>query len=397
MSEGQWVEAGDVLARLDTDDLETALRNAEISLRMQQVSYEQLTAPAREVDVEAAQAAVDAAQASVNSAFDTGPSAQDQEIARLQAELARNQLWQQQLQRDEVADPFVPEGVPSRLVPKPSDEQLRQLEAGLAQSDYQVQMADESYQGVLDRGPDSGSLGSANASLVSAQVQLDRLLNGPSDYDLERAQINLRQAELSQKLAQVNLARATLVAPFAGVVGQVNLTPGELPPNGSAIQLVDNTQYYVMLAIDETEIASVQEGQPVSLAIDALPEATITGRVTRVAQTPTRFGQVVAYMARVEIDPSLEPIRIGMNTTATVKVQQLQDVLVLRNRFIRIDRATQKAYVTIQRDDGRFEEVEVQLGLRNETQSQIVSGLQAGQRVVLLPRGEANLFEAGPR
>ncbi len=286
----------------------------------------------------------------------------------------------------------MPDGVPEDLVPKASDEEQRQLEAGLQQADYGVLIADAQYTGILSDGPDAGSLASANAQVVSAEVQLDRLLNGPDELEIQQAAIQLRQAELAVEMAKANLNRAILVAPFDGVVAQESLNVGELPPTTGGVQLIDDTTFFIDLAIDETEIADVQVGQPVSLILDALPEAEITGTVTRVAQTPTRIGQVVTYVARVTIDPTLEPVRVGMNATATIKVQQLEDVLTLRNRFIRIDRATQQAYVTIQREDGRFEEVEVQLGLRNETHSQIVSGLEAGQRVVLLPREELNIF-----
>ena len=173
---------------------------------------------------------------------------------------------------------------------------------------------------------------------------------------------------------------------------------GELPPTTGVVELIDASTFFVDLAIDETEIVDIEIGQTVELTLDALPESDVTGHIVRVAQTPTRVGQVVTYTARVALDPTSEPIRVGMNTTATIKVKELNDVMTLRNRFIRIDRATQQAYVTIQREDGRFEEVEVELGLRNETESQIVSGLQAGQRVVLLPREELNPFGAdGPR
>jgi multidrug efflux pump subunit AcrA (membrane-fusion protein) len=105
--------------------------------------------------------------------------------------------------------------------------------------------------------------------------------------------------------------------------------------------MIDDQEFYVDLAIDETEIADIQVGQPVSLTLDALPEASITGRISRVAQTPTRIGQVVTYVARVTLDPTLEPIRVGMNTTATIQVQQLPDVDPAQP-FIRIDRATQQ-------------------------------------------------------
>ena len=390
---GQIVEQDDVLARLDSTDLEMSLRNAEIALEMQQVAYDALTAPSREEDIAVAEAALNAARASLNAAFAAGPDEYDRAIAEYQVELAKNALWQQQLQRDDLLNPpDPPPGVPRSSIPVLSETERERLENGLRQADYGVSVADAQSDAVANRGPDVAGLGSANASIVSAETQLNRLIDGPSDREVARAQIAIRQAELGMELAQTNFDRTVLQAPFDGVVAATNLTVGELPPAQNAVELVDASEFYVELAIDETEVVDIEVGQPVLLALDALPETQITGTITRVAQTPTRVGQVVTYAARVLVDPTLEPIRIGMNTTATIKVKELTDVLTLRNRFIRIDRATQQAFVTIQREDGRFEEVEVELGLRNETHSEIVSGLRAGQRVVLLPRDEANPF-----
>src|SRR5690606_10033390 len=175
VQEGQYVKKGDVLARLDADDLEMSLRNAQLGLELQQLVYDAMVAPPRDVDIAVAEAAVSAAQASVNAAFDTGPDAADQEIARLRAELARNALWQAQLQRDQIVNPEIPEGIPEHLIPEVPEETRRQLEAGLQQGDYGIAIAQANYNAVLSRGPDVGSLASANAALVAAQVQLDRL------------------------------------------------------------------------------------------------------------------------------------------------------------------------------------------------------------------------------
>lgn len=387
---GQPVRAGEVLARLDVADLEASLASARLALELQQIAYEALTAPARDVDIAVARAALDAAWAQVNAANATAPDANRQEIARLQTELARNRLWQQQLQLGErLNPPEPPPGVPISAIPVLSDDQRRQFEATLRQSDYEVLIALANQESLAGRGPDVGSLSAASAQVVSAQAQLDRLLDGPSEIDLSMAELELERAELALDLAAFNLSRAILVAPFDGIVARVSLTPGELPPpaaSGGAVEMIDASSYYIDLAVDETDVVAVAPGQPAALAFDALPESRVTGTVTRIAPTPTRIGQVVTYTTRVTLDPTLEPVRTGMNATATVVVNQLEDVLLLRNRFIRIDRSTQEAFVTIQRPDGRFEEVRVELGLRNDTHSQIVSGLTAGQRVVLLPR-----------
>lgn len=389
ISEGDAVRAGDVLARLDVDSLDAALENARIALDLQQVAYEALVSPAREVDIAVAEAALAAARASAASVAQ-GSTVNEQEIARLRAELARNTLWQQQLNRDlRLIPPEIPElppGVRPVLPPVASPEEIARFEANLRQADFSVQVADANQSSVESRPANIGSLSAANAQIVAAQEQLDRLLNGPSEVERQIAEMELEQARLALAQAEANLARSMLIAPFDGVIARLNLVVGQLPPQTAAVQLLDASAYYVDLAIDETDILDVQVGQTARFALDALPDAPITGVVTRVAVTPTRLGQVVTYTARVTLDPTDEPIRVGMNTTATILVNRLEDATILRNRFIRIDRATQNAFVTIERDSGQFEDIEVEIGLRNDTFSEIISGLEPGQRVVLLPR-----------
>jgi multidrug efflux pump subunit AcrA (membrane-fusion protein) len=155
--------------------------------------------------------------------------------------------------------------------------------------------------------------------------------------------------------------------------------------------------YYVDLTVDETDVVRIAVGQPVEFRIDALPDAGITGRVTLVSVAPTVIGQLVTYQVRVRLDPTDQPVRIAMSATATVVVDEREAVLTIPNRFIRIDRTTGETFVTIEREPGRFVEVPVRLGARNETTSEVISGIEPGQRVVLLPRDAFNLFGGPPR
>jgi HlyD family secretion protein len=424
--EGESVAQGAALARLDTTDFETALANVEAALDLQRIAYQALTAPPREVDLAVAQAALDAASAGVNAAASTGVTSQQREIARLQAELARNQLWQAQLQRDLAALPqdpisfapdvtgFIPDDVevPPEIIDQineglsglfppislPSGPSAETFSSGLTQAEFGVQIADANAAATANRGADSGAIASANAAVIAAQVALDRLSGGADDEDRRLAEIGLLQAGLAVEQARLALDRAVLTAPFAGEVAQLNLRVGEPPPtNEPAVLLVDQSGYYVDLAIDETDVVRVSEGQAVEFRIDALPDAAITGRVARIAPAPTVIGQLVTYFVRAEIDPTDAPIRIGMSATATIVVNELTEVLTLPNRFIRIDRTTREAFVTIEREPGRFVEVPVVLGVRNETTSEIVSGLEVGQRVVLLPRDAFDIFDGPPQ
>ena len=266
-------------------------------------------------------------------------------------------------------------------------------ESALDQAQYGVEIAAANAASATNRTADPGGIASANAAAVQAQQQLNRLINGPSDFDLQAAEINLGLAQLAVDQAQTALDRAMLVAPFDGVIAQNALVEGEFPPSDApAMLLVDTAALYVDLAIDETDVVKVSLSQPVELSFDALPGADITGQVARIGAKPTIVGQLVTYPVRVSLAPTDEPVRIGMSATATVIVDQVDNVLTVPNKFIRIERTTQHAYVTTPAENGRFNEIPVQLGLRNELASQITGGLTAGQEIVLLPGSSFSLF-----
>jgi HlyD family secretion protein len=412
---GDVVHTGDVLARLDTADLETARDSAQVALDTQLIAFDALTAPPRDADIAAAQAAVDVAQAALYAAYSTAPSDEQVEIARLQAELSRNQLWQAQLQRDLSAasagaslidiSGLIPDDVD---IPPETIDQVNQTLSGLLpqqtgstgnpqgalnQAEYGVEISDSQYNATAGRGANAGSIASAQAALSSAQAALDQLINGANDTQLAMAEINIRQAELAVEQAQSAIVRAQIVAPFDGIVAQVNISAGEPPPTTgltAPILLVNTDQMLLDVAIDETDIADIEVGQTVQLRFDALPDAEIVGEVTRIDPAPIIAGQLVTYPVRVVLEATDEPVRLGMSATATIIIDELQDVLVLPNRFIRIDRSTQQAYVTVERGEGQYEEIPVELGLRNETQTQILNGIEEGDRVVLLPREAFN-------
>jgi HlyD family secretion protein len=429
---GERVSVGDVIATLDTSDFEAVIASAQIAFDVQQTAYDALIEPAREVDIGAAQVALDVAQAQYYAAVSTGPTAQQEEIARLQFELAKNRNYQLNLQRDAIVIPSGDVNSGLSVFPSvngadfpavPSDAidfinqqidtlnvqiatgvdsitrasieqqiaaleiQKQQLNDSLDDAATSAAIAGANYEATVARGADPGSVAAANASLLQAQIALDRVMNGTSTSDLEQANLSLQLAQNALEQAQQTLSNAQIVAPIDGVIAQNNLTMGELPPQGIAVLVMDNSGYIVDLPIDETDVVKIQIGQKVEFEVDALPEAQLTGTVTKIAYTPVRIGQLVTYTVRVALDPTTEPIRVAMSVTARIITKEQPNVLTLGNRFIRIDNISQNAFVTVQNADGTFSETMVILGERNDTESVIVSGLSAGQEVVLLPRG----------
>ncbi len=388
VEEGDVVVAGQVLARLDTQDLEFALRDAELSWALQRIALDALSAEPREEDLAVARAAIYAASSQL-SLMSEAPDPRDERIARLQLELARNQLWQTQLQRDQ-ARVMAQAGLDRNA-------QLPQAEAEVNRREYDVAIAEQQLLQAQNASANEANVASARAAVVSAQAALQRLLEGPSEHERAIADAQVQAAYLAIERVRHQLSQATLAAPFGGTVAQVNLVVGEPPPTTSpAIVLLDSSSYSIDLVVDEIDIAQVAIGQVAEITLDALPGQLITGTVSRIDQVATNLGGVVTFTVQVTLDPTALPIRAGMNATATLVVDEVQDVIRVRNRFIRLDRRTQQAFVTVRRPAGRLDEVEVVLGRRNETYSEVVSGVNEGDEIVLLPRSVFDPFSFAP-
>lgn len=376
---GQRVQVGDVLARLDTTDAEAGLRSAEIALMQAQYAYDDLVAAPRDVDIAVAEASLNVAYASLNAAGDSGTDAYDVEIARLQAEQARNQLWQTQMNRDanlEVAPQFRNNNGGAQAG------EIR-LDSDVSSAEMQVQIADTQYNNTANDGPNIGSVSSAHAQVVQAQAELDNLVNGPSSAERRAAEIDLRNAELDVARAREQLRDLTLTAPFSGIVAAEFLTVGEMPPAGPALTLIDEGQYIINVSIDETDIVNVQPGQRAELVVDALPDERLQGTVTKLENAPVIDGQLVTYEATITLEATDAPVRPGMSATARLVLTEVQDTLLVPNRFIQTN-ADQQTVVTVRDANGQYVQAPVQIGARNETYSQVLSGLQEGQDIYLL-------------
>ncbi len=390
---GDQVHAGDVLARIDMTTLDARVRNAQITLTQAQNSLDELTAAPRDIDVKIAQANVQAATAGLSSASQTGSSATDVQIAQYREQIAQNQLWQAQLNRDissARSNPNAPNAYASQI----------QSDSSLAQSETSVQIAQANYDSTAGNGPNQGSLGSANAQLVSAQASLDSLLAGPSDSDLKKAQIAVQTAQLTLDSAKQALDDAVITAPFDGIVAAVNIEVGEMPPATGAITLIDTSSYTTTLSVDEQDIAQLQVGQPVNLNVQAFPDTPFTATVTRIEPAPKTSSGLVTYSVEVTFNRVDDQLRPGMTTVANVILSHQDNVMVVPNRFITTDDTTGKSTVKVQTAPATYSDVPITIGAATDSDSVIAAGISVGQTLVILQTASTNgpggLFSAPP-
>ena len=134
------------------------------------------------------------------------------------------------------------------------------------------------------------------------------------------------------------------------------------------------------ISVDELDILSVEKGQSADITFDALEDQTFTGTITSISDTASVSGGVAKYMVEIQV-PRDENMRVGMNASATIKVEEKQDILLLPSIALQEKGETTFVY-TSQEEDGTLSgEVEVETGLSDGSRVEIISGLSEGDTV----------------
>jgi len=299
---GDAVEEGQPLARLDAVDAELAVQQSEAALAAAEAQLAMLKAGAREQEIAATEAQLRAAQASLSQAAaqrdQTTAGSTEAEIAAAEAQVAAAQTdWlvarQAHDQSMRCTNIVYPDGSKQKICPGLGavEEQTRyafhaaeqSLEAAQAQLDALVNSAEDREEAA------DAAVWAAAAQRDAAQAQLDLLEAGASEEELASAQASVDQARASLEVARNNLEKSTLVAPFDGFISAVNVTAGEAAPTGlPAVSVVDTSHFRITVNVDEIDVASISEGLPVELTVDALPDQRIAGTVARIGPAATR-------------------------------------------------------------------------------------------------------------
>ena len=202
------------------------------------------------------------------------------------------------------------------------------------------------------------------------------------------AQADIAQAQAKLKATRVEQGRVALYAPFDGTVAKIVGELGEYStpsppgvPTPPAIDLIDDSCLYVKAPMDEVDGPKIQTGQSVRITLDALPGKMLPGKVRRVAP----YVSAVEKQARtvdIEVDFS-EPAAAGkllVGYSADVEI-----ILSGRDKVLRIPTAAIQEggkVLLFNAASGQLEERRVKAGLANWEYTEIVDGLQAGDRIV---------------
>jgi RND family efflux transporter MFP subunit len=191
----------------------------------------------------------------------------------------------------------------------------------------------------------------------------------------EQLQARIRQAEEAQRAAGVMLNYAGIKAPFAGTVTGKRVEPGVLATPGMPLATIEQAGVYRLeTQVEESRIARMRVGQPVSVSIDSL-DKTVAARVSEIV--PAVDAASRAFLVKIDI-PGVPQLRSGLFGRARFPLGARQ-VLAIPAAAL-VDRGqVQSVYVV---EDGRARNRLVTTGARHEEQVEVLSGLNASEKVV---------------
>ena len=245
----------------------------------------------------------------------------------------------------------------------------------------------------------------ASESLADAEATLVEYSS------VDQLEIDLRQADLIAARATLDTAktareRATIVAPWTGVISTIAVEPGQKVEAASpVIEIVDESVAEVRGMVDEIDVLFVREGLPVSVTLDALQGQTLRGTVSHVAaaadghqgidqqslvsRASTTTGIVrYAISVRVEKPPDLSLLE-GLSGLASVAIREDRGVLLvpLDSVYGSVDQPLLRVM-----DNGIIEERPVTLGNRDDFWVVVERGISEGETVILEYRDPSEGF-----
>ena len=234
----------------------------------------------------------------------------------------------------------------------------------------------------------------AQASIARTNLQRSRELlaqNFVSQSAVDQNATSLQVAEAQVALAQAQLARMRVLAPFDGTAGLKLVDIGDYVKDGAdVVNIEDLTALTVQFAVPERYIDRLRVGQPVDVAVDALPGRSFKGRVQAVDSQVDANGRALQVLAQVDNPGAL--LKPGMFARPRVIFSVREGAVLVPEEALVPLGAQQFVFKIVDGPDGQklSQRLEAKIGLRLPGKVEIVEGLQAGD--VVATAGQTRLL-----
>ena len=234
----------------------------------------------------------------------------------------------------------------------------------------------------LDREDLKRAVEQARIDLAASQLRLRRLLTTADEIEMELEKLNVAQAELDLQKALQDLAAAQMVAPITGSVLTLDAAPGtKVSPGTVVATLADLGRLELTVQVAEVDIPRIESGHPVDIVIDAFPDQTFAGEISRIDPFNKTQSGVISYPVTIRLlDNDLDPVLPGMTAVATLHTEAAGDRWLVPSSAIQ--EVNGETVVTVVRGQQRFPVAVAPEGLHGEWTIVRSAGLQDGDEVV---------------
>jgi HlyD family secretion protein len=243
-----------------------------------------------------------------------------------------------------------------------------------------------------------------NSSLKKIRDTIDDLeKNSPlqirdAELAIQTARNNLTKTEDALSDAKENLENCSIYAPFDGIISDVKVKKGDTVSTATILATIVAKKKIAEITLNEIDAAKVKVDQKVTLTFDALPDLTLTGKVTEIDTVGTVSQGVTSYGVKIALDTDDERIKPGMSVNAEIVVEVKPDVLTLPNsaiksegnlRYVQLIDAPEEIKKKLKigtsivlPKEVKIKNQPVEVGISNDTLTEILSGVSEGDIVI---------------
>ena len=217
-------------------------------------------------------------------------------------------------------------------------------------------------------------------ALENARAAYRLKIATPRAVDLGALQASVAQAQTNLRLAEQNLADATLTAPVSGQITALNFELGEMV-TGTMVEMI-TAELLVKANIAETDIAKIAVGDSVSMTLDAFSlDRIFTGQIIEIDPAETVVQGVIYYQTKIAFTQTYPEIKSGMTANADILAATRENVLTVSPQAVLYK--DNKPYVRVLQADNTPREQSVTVGLEGNKLIEILSGLTSSDKLIL--------------
>ncbi|MGH7998008.1 MAG: efflux RND transporter periplasmic adaptor subunit [Brasilonema sp.] len=386
VEQGDKVKQGQILAKMDSADIQARITEARANQAQNQAQLEQALAGNRPQEIAQAKARLAQAEAQLALArAGNRPQEIDQAQAQVDSAQAKAKYTSEQVKRYQY---LYQQGAEKKQLLDQAISEDNAAKASLQEAQKRLSLQQS--------GTRSEEIAQKEAAVTESReaLRLSQAGSRPEEIAQRKAAVAAAQAKL--KAEQVNLDNTIIRAPFSGVITQKYANVGAyVTPTTSASSSASATSssvvalargLEVLASVPEADIGRIKQRQQVEIVADAYPDQVFKGHVRLIAPEAVKEEGVTLFKVRVAIDTGLDKLRSGLNVDMTFLGDKVQDALLVPTVAIVTEKGNTGVLVPDAKNKPQFRPITI--GAQVKDQTQVLEGVKQGDRIFLNPPTE---------